>query len=367
MKIEAMVVRDHGAPFTLEALDLDEPRPHEVLVRIVATGMCHTDLAVSHLKAAPFPLPFVLGHEGAGVVERIGSAVTDCAPGDHVVLTFNSCGDCAGCSDGHESYCVNFGRLNITGFRPDGSTTLRRDDEVVHGSFFSQSSFATYALAHERNVVRVSTRAPLERLGPLGCGVQTGAGSVLNVLRPAPGASIAIFGAGAVGLSAVMAAKISRCAEIVIVDPLANRLELARELGATTTVQAGAEDPREVIKQLGGVDFTVEASGAPASVEAAITSVKPQGKCVLIASGKPGATVTLPIRQLTGGKTIFGVREGDSSPKTFIPHLVELHLAGRLPFDRLVTFYDFADINQAAADSLSGAVVKPIIRIGRPL
>jgi aryl-alcohol dehydrogenase len=363
MQIQAMVTRDHQAPFTLETLELDEPQPHEVLVRIVATGMCHTDLAIVHHRAAPYPLPYVLGHEGSGVIERVGERVTGLSPGDHVLMTYNSCGACDACTHHHESYCPSFRDLNVTGFRPDGSATLSKGGETIHGSFFSQSSFATHALAHERNVVKVSKTAPLELLGPLGCGVQTGVGSVLNVMRPKPGSSICVFAAGAVGLSAVMGAKIAGCKTIIVCDPVQSRLDLARELGATVTVQVGVDDPVEAIKAAGGVDFTFEASGNPTSVEIAITAVKPQGKCVLVASGKPGSTVTVPIRLLTGGKTILGVREGDSSPQTFIPQLVDLFLAGKLPFDRLTKFYDFADINQAAEDSLKGLTVKPIIRI----
>ncbi len=360
MKIEAMVIRQPGGPFCREALELDAPGNHEVLVRIVAAGMCHTDLAVLD-QTFPFPLPFVLGHEGSGIVERVGADVTSVAAGDHVVLTFNSCGACRSCETGHQAYCHSFSALNLSGRRSDGSTTLRCGEEAVHGSFFSQSSFATHALAHERSVVRVPRDAPLELLGPLGCGVQTGAGAVINMLRPWPGSTAAVFGTGAVGLSAIMAARIAGCGRIFAVDPAQNRLDLASELGATDLINVTQQDAKTIILNAGGADVSLDTSGSPAGVSAAIECLKRNGSCGLVSSGGRGSTVTLPIAQLMG-RHIFGVIEGDATPRTFIPQLVEFHRQGKLPFERMVKFYDRSEIGQAAADSRSGATIKPIIR-----
>lgn len=363
MKISAMVVRDRGGEFGLEALTLDEPREDEVLVRIVATGMCHTDLIVRDLGICAMPM--VLGHEGAGVVETVGAGVKHVKRGDHVVLTFNSCGACRSCDSGHEAYCAGFAALNLAGRRRDGSTTLRRGGDAVHGSFFSQSSFADYALAQARNVVPVRRDAPLEFLGPLGCGVQTGAGAVMNVLKPWPNSSLAVFGAGAVGLSAVMAAKIEGCARIVAVDPVRSRLDMALSMGATDVVQVrDGFDTGEALAASGPFDFSVDTSGVATSIQQSVASLTRQGVCALVSSGKPGTTVSFPVSHLTGGRRILSIVEGDSQPQTYIPQLVDLYLGGKLPFDRMIRFYNFEQINQAAADSLSGVTVKPVIRFG---
>ena len=234
MKVTAAVVHEEAQPFSVEDLELEEPRADEVLVRVVATGICHTDVIVRD-QWYPVPLPAVLGHEGAGVVERVGEGVSKVQPGDHVVLSFASCGECTNCLSGWPTYCLNFYDQNFGGSRPDGSNALSKDGDAVHGRFFGQSSFASYSVAAERSVVKVREDAPLELLGPLGCGVQSGAGGVLNILRPTPGTSIAVFGTGAVGMSAIMAASIAGCTIIISIDVKASRMELARELGATHT------------------------------------------------------------------------------------------------------------------------------------
>lgn len=361
MQIQAAVVRDIGGPFLHETVELDEPRADEVLVRIVAVGMCHSDLAVVH-HHYPLPMPWVLGHEGAGVVERVGSEVTHVVPGDHVVLSFASCGACEPCATGHRAYCQSFMPLNIYGRRLDGSATLNSAQGEVNGCFFHQSSFASHALANRSNVVKVAKEAPLERLGPLGCGIQTGAGAVLNVLKPQAGSSFAVFGAGGVGLAALMGAKIAGCDPIIAVDRVASRLELAKELGATHIIDASQGDAVEQLQALGGMDFVIEATGVPAVVEAAIKSLAPQGTCGVLGVAPLGATAAFDIGFLAG-RTVRGITEGDADPHQFIPYLVERHLAGELPIDKMIRFYDMADINKAMADSESGASVKPILRV----
>ncbi len=235
MQITAAVVEDADAPFVLGDIEIAEPREGEVLVRIVAVGVCHTDL-VARSGGYPTPFPCVLGHEGSGVVHSVGPGVTKVSPGDHVVLTFNSCGSCTNCRRGAEAYCVQLPVLNALGRRADGTTAYLRDEQPISGHFFSQSSFATFSLATERNVVKVPTDLPLQLLGPLGCGIQTGAGTVLNSLAARPGESIVITGTGSVGLSAVMAARIAGCDPIIAIDLLPERLKLAAELGATHVI-----------------------------------------------------------------------------------------------------------------------------------
>ena len=254
--VSAAVVRKKGGPFIIEKLRLEEPRADEVLVRIVATGMCHTDMVVRD-QVYPVPQPIVLGHEGAGVVEKVGSNVVKVRPGDHVVLTFMSCGHCNLCAQGRPANCVNFNAHNFSGARADGTGSLRDDHGPVHDHFFGQSSFSTFAVANERNVVKVPKEAPLELLGPLGCGIQTGAGAVMNALKVGPGASFAAFGAGAVGLSAVMAARAVGATTIIAVDVVPARLALAKEIGATHAVNAKEQDPVAAVRAItnGGVQF----------------------------------------------------------------------------------------------------------------
>jgi aryl-alcohol dehydrogenase len=225
----AAVVHHLNAPFSLEEVELDEPRADEVLLRMVATGLCHTDLS-AQAGIVPFPLPGVVGHEGAGVVESVGAAVQRVARGDHVLASFSSCGHCMECRGGHPALCESFHPLNLSaGTRPDGTHTIHQGAEPLSGHFFGQSSLARHAIVDERCLVKVPPDAPLHMLAPLGCGIQTGAGAVLNVLRPEPGCSLAVFGIGAVGCAAVMAAALSSAARIIAIDVVPARLELARE------------------------------------------------------------------------------------------------------------------------------------------
>ncbi len=364
MKISAAVLREKTKPFVIEELDLDAPRPDEILIRIVGAGICHTDLVIRDLPYPP-PLPSVLGHEGAGVVEAVGERVSKVKPGDHVVLSYMSCGSCANCQQGAPAYCGQFFAANLGGVRADGSTTLHNEGAPVYGQFFGQSSFATYALASERNVVKVRPDAPLELLGPLGCGIQTGAGGVLNSLRVRIGSSIAVFGVGSVGLSAVMAAVIAGCTTIIGIDINPARLELARELGATHVIHAGQEDTVAVVRAITGegVHYSIETSAQPRVLRQAVDSLRMLGVCGLIGAAPPGAEVSLDMTMLLNGRTVRGILEGDSVPDIFIPQLIDLYMQGRFPLDRLVQFYGLDEINQATEDSEHGRVVKPIVRM----
>jgi aryl-alcohol dehydrogenase len=364
MQVTAAVVREPEGAFRLETLELDAPRADEVLVKIASTGICHTDLHARD-RYYPVKLPGVFGHEGGGVVVEVGGAVTKLQPGDHVALCYPSCGVCAPCVERAWAYCAESAPLKQGGTRRDGSTVLRHGAEAVHGNFFQQSSFATYALATERNAIKVRADAPLELLGPFGCGLNTGAGTVLNVLRPRPGAALAVFGAGAVGLAAVMAARIAGCGAIIAVDLRDNRLALARALGATHVVNAAAEDPVARIRAItgGGVENAIEASASPTALRQAVDSLAPRGTCCLVGSARPGTAAPIDMTVLQQGRTLRGVIQGDSEPDRFIPALVDRFMDGSFPIDRLVTFYDFADINRAAADALAGTTIKPVLRM----
>jgi aryl-alcohol dehydrogenase len=363
MEIKAAVTFKKSDKFKIEQLDLSEPNDNEVLVRIVASGICHTDLAArdQHL---PIPLPSVLGHEGAGVVEKVGKRVTKVKPGDHVALSWMSCGKCTSCKAGKDSYCVNFLPLNFSGARPDGTTTMRKGNQVIHGSFFGQSSFANYALATERNIVKVPKDIPLEILGPLGCGIMTGAGAVMNSLKASPGTSIAIFGVGPVGMSAVLAAVVCECAPIVAVDIHEGRLKVAKELGATHTVNASQGDTIKAIQDItgGGPNFTLECVGNPKVFRQTVDVLPILGVCGLVGVVAPGTEVVLDMDRIMNGRTVKGIIEGDAVPDRFIPKLIELYKQGRFPFDRMITFYSFGDIEKAVEDMEKGRVIKPIVR-----
>jgi aryl-alcohol dehydrogenase len=361
----AGVLRAKGQPFLIEDIEVDdEPRAGEVLVRIVASGMCHTDLFIKDLYAEFLSLPVVLGHEGAGIVEKVGAQVTTLSPGDHVALTMDSCGLCGTCLSGKPTYCEESFALNYRGKRSDGTTPMRRGAEPISGFFFGQSSFSTYAIARERNAIRMPKTLPLELCGPIGCGVQTGAGTIFNVMRPTPGQGVIVFGAGAVGLSAVMAAKIAGCFPILAVDRHAHRLTLAQELGASHTVDVNVSSPLDTVKLLSkrGLAFALDTTGVPKVIAEAVECLAPLGLCVVLGAAAPGATLDLPANALVQGKTLRGTAEGDAIPQLFMPELARMFEAGLLPFDRMTKRYDLKDINRAAEDSdKTGVTVKPII------
>jgi len=364
MEITAAVVREARQPFAIEQARIVEPLGDEVLVRIVGVGLCHTDL-IARDQTLPYPLPAVLGHEGSGIVERIGPQVSKVAPGDHVVLTFASCGDCPTCRYGRPAYCNDFAMRNFAGLRAAGGSALcSHDGSALCGGFFGQSSFASYAMASQCNVVKIPSDVPLDIMGPLGCGIQTGAGAVLNALRPAPGSSIAIFGAGPVGMAALLAARVAQCSPIIVVDLKPSRLDLALELGATHAVNAATSDPVAAIMALTGgrgAAFSIECTGAPAVVRQAVDSIRVTGTCGLVGTAPFGAETALDINSLVLGRTIRGIVEGDSLPDAFIPQLVELWREGRFPFDRLIRFYRLEEINRAVEDVKRGDVLKPVL------
>jgi len=364
----AAVCRGADQPFTVEPVTLDALRPDELRVRVVACGVCHTDMAVRDAQL-PMPLPAVLGHEGAGIVEEVGSGVTVAKPGDRVLMSFNSCGGCPSCDDDAPTYCYNFVPHNWLGARADGTPTVyRADGEPVHANFFGQSSFATHAIAHQRNVVRVPDAAadvPLERLAPLGCGLMTGAGAVLRSMEVRAGMPIAVFGAGTVGMAAIMAAKIAGADPIIAVDVNEDRLALAKELGATNAFPAadGVARIRQLCPQ--GVGYAFDTTGIAKVIEEAFTLLAPKGRLGIVGASDPAATLEFNEASfMGGGRTVMGILGGDSDVATFLHELIDHHLAGRFPFDRLIGFFPFEEIDAAIHASEAGEVVKPVLRIG---
>lgn len=366
LPIRAAVAREVGQPLHLESAALEPPRDDEVLVRLVASGVCHTDMVVRDQHMAT-PLPMILGHEGSGIIEQVGAAVTTVVPGDHVVMTYMYCGLCAPCATGHPAHCKHMGQLNFAGARMDGSSSAHdAQGHALHDHFFGQSSFATHAIANERNVVKVRTDVPLELLGPLGCGIQTGSGAVLNALKVHAGTSFAAFGAGAVGLAALMAARVAGAATIIAVDVNPARLALALELGATHAINSRESDPVAEIRTItgGGADFTLECSGRAEVLRQAIDSLGTLGTCGIVGAAREGIEASFNVNDvMIPGRRIMGIVQGDVVSRTFIPELIELYRQGRFPFDRLVKFYPFEELNRAMADSESGLTIKPILRL----
>lgn len=364
LEATAAVARVPGGRWELETVQLDDPRPGEILVRIAGAGLCHTDLAfgggLNIMKA-----PAVLGHEGSGVVEKIGDGVTKVRPGDHVVLTFNSCGECRRCAEGRPAYCARFALMNYAGCRADGSHTMHAGDEPASANFFGQSSFATHALANERNVVAVDKDLPIEILGPLGCGVQTGAGAVMNSLACPEGSTLVVIGAGAVGLSAVLGAVVQQCATIIVVEPREERRALAIELGATHAVDPASASVAEAVRAIlpDGADFAFDTTGRNDVIESAIGALAPRATIGLVGIAAPDRDrLSLSINQLVGaGFIVMGIIEGDSLPDVFIPRMIELYRAGKLPFDRLIRQYRLSEINEAIADQHAGRCVKAVM------
>jgi aryl-alcohol dehydrogenase len=365
MKITAAVVHERGGAFAIETLDLCDPRADELLVEVVASGMCATDL---HGRDAYYPTQFpkVFGHEGAGIVRAVGGGVTQFKPGDHVVMAYPWCGECENCKSQRQTYCLSAFDLKMNGTRADGSTLHSQNGKPVYSAFFQQSSFGNFTIANERYAVKVRNDVPLTSVCALACGGQTGAGAVLNVMAPKPGDAFAVFGVGTVGLAGLMAAKIAGCDPIIAVDVHEHRLKLARDLGATHTINhAGRTDVVAEIKKITGrgLRYSLEASAVPAVFREAVDALMPAGMCVLLGSARAGTEVSFETPFLQNGRVVRGVIQGDSVPQAFIPQLVDHIVAGRLAVERLITFYDLADINRAASESAAGKSIKPVLRM----
>jgi aryl-alcohol dehydrogenase len=367
MNTEAAILRGVDQPFTVESIELDEPRDDEVLVRLAAVGICHTDVAVT-TGAMPSQLPVILGHEGSGIVEQVGSRVTRVQPGDHVVLTFASCGSCLSCSTGHPIYCQDSDAMNLSGSRVDGSTAYRIGDEQIFGHFVGQSSFARHAIVHERTAIKVSPDVPLELLAPLGCGIQTGAGSVINVLKPPYGSSLLVTGADPVGLSAVMAAKVVGCQTIIAVDVVPSRLALATELGATFTLDSRDGDLATNLLELtggAGVNYCLDTTGNSDVITAAFQALSLRGHLGLVGVPVPDIPLAIdPWALIMGGRKVEGNLEGDVVPDRFIPYLIDLNRQGRFPFESFVTAVgDLSMINDAVGATQTGDIVKAVLTL----
>ena len=363
MKIKAAVVREKGK-VAIEEVELGAPRMGEVLVKTLAAGICHTDTSTMNLEVPTF-LPLVLGHEGVGVVEAVGEGVTSLQPGDHVIMSFPSCGCCGPCMEGKPYACDRSTELFFFGTYADQGRRIKDKDGQEVGALFGQGSLADHCIIAERNAVKVDPEVDMKALCSLACGAQTGAGAVLNKLKPGPGDSIAVFGCGAVGISAVMAAKLAGCGTIIGVDVVPSRMELALQCGATHVIN-GRECPdiAEEIRRITegqGVHCALEASGVPALVSQMLSAMRKEGHAVVVSI--VAGPVELNVSMLFVGPCISfsGVVEGNSNPRVFIPQLVDFYKKGLLPIDRLCEYYPFEELDKAMEAAHSGRVIKPVL------
>ena len=363
-KVLAAVTHQQGQ-LSIEEVELASPKASEVLVKIVACGVCHTDAAALHLFI-PVTLPIVLGHEGVGIVEEVGSEVTTLQRGDRVILSFPSCGKCDYCLEEHPYACDNLNSLFFDGVYNDGTKRISQNGTDI-SSFFGQGSFAEYVVVDARNAVKVEVDSDdkLAGLCSLGCGVQTGAGAVFNRLDPKIKTSIAVFGCGGVGMGAIMAAVIAKCSTIIGVDVAASRLELAKECGATHVINSRDVDAVAEIKRItqGGAHYSVEASGIAKVTLQALSCLRRNGTAVLLSvTGPEEVNIPLEALLMNPSVTLAGLCEGASNPQSFIPELVWHYQEGRLPVEKLNKFYNFKDIEKAFQDSHDGVTIKPILR-----
>lgn len=364
MEIKAAVSWEEGKEFKIESIDLKKPKAREVLIEVVGTGVCATDIAAANGHMG-VPFPIVLGHEASGIIREVGEAVTYVKPGDHVIVACCLCGTCDSCLKGKPGSCENIPRLNFGGTMEDGSKRLSKDNKEI-STFFGQSTFSSYAVANEKNLIKVDKELDLKIFGPLGCGVVTGSSTVLEGLKPNAGSTIAVYGCGAVGLSAIMAAKIIGCLKIIAVDINDERLSLAKELGATHIINSKNEEIVESIKSITnrkGVNYGVEATGNSVVAKSALSALTNQGELTLIGAGYKEIEIDLNTEFLFGTKKLSGYIAGLVSSKYIVPKLIEYYKNGLFPFDRLIKFYDFENINEALRDLSSGEAIKPVLLI----
>lgn len=359
-RILAAVATKPKSPLQLRELMLAEPEGNEILVKTVATGICHTDLLLRDGIFGPNH-PVIPGHEGVGIIEAIGDDVKSLKVGDHVALSQSSCGHCADCRRAHPMNCRNYSQYNLTGLRPNGKRAIL--DADIGSNFVGQSSFASHILATENNAAKLPDDFPLDIAAPLGCGMATGAGTVINAMQPEIGSSIAVFGCGAVGLAAIMAATVRQCRHIIAIDLHESRLAMARSLGATHCINGRDNDVVAQIHAItdGGSDFAIDAVGAVPVIRNTVAATRAGGHAALLGLDSLGKDIPVLLDWMVFNRKLQGVILGDQIVQTFIPHLVQLQQAGRFPFERFVTKYPFERINEAIADTEGGAVIKPVL------
>jgi S-(hydroxymethyl)glutathione dehydrogenase/alcohol dehydrogenase len=362
--MKAAVLYEPNTPLKIEKVTLDEPQANEVLVRIVATGVCHSDLHFMKGEM-PVPVPVVPGHEGAGIVEKVGSGVTTLQPGDHVVMMVAfSCGKCRYCIDGKPTMCVENLPIQSMATLPGGGIRLHKGKQALN-HMFGLASYAEHAVVHERSCVKVREDAPLDVLCLLGCGTSTGIGAAINSTGIKPGESIAIFGCGGVGLSAVMGAKLAGAGKIIAVDTLDKKLKMAQKLGADHLIDASVDDPMIKVMELtgGGADYALECIGNVNVMTQAFASIRFGGKFIVVGMAPLGTVFSIATYEFLLGKTISGTVQGDINPQIDIPRYIDLYMNGKLPIDKLISkTYGLEQINEAFEALEKGQVIRSVIK-----
>lgn len=350
--------------FTFEEVMYDKIGKDEVIVDVKAVGICHTDIA-STKSIYPFTYPVILGHEGAGIIERKGSNIKDFEVGDHVVLSYSRCNNCQSCNSEKPYICESFYPLNTHGFTYDNKKKMSLANGKKISNFFGQSSFAEYALVHKNNLIKVSKHLPLEYLGPLSCGIMTGFGAVFEKLKPSKGESIVVFGCGTVGLSSIIASKLSECSTIVAVDINDKKLEYALQLGATHIINSKNQDVLKEINKINktGIDYAVESTGIPKILTEIMECLKMPGEVVVLTAAKQGCKIEIDYKSIQAERKVMGTVMGSVNPKRFIPMLIKLYEEGKLPLEKIITFYPFEKINEAIQEIETGKTIKAVLKI----
>ena len=367
MKTRAAILEQPNTPLVVEEIELDDPMDNEVLIKMVASGVCHTDIHCMKGDLAT-PPPVVLGHEGAGIVEKVGSNVTSVQPGDKVLVTVApNCGKCPACMMGVPTSCETDPQTAmLMGTMANGTKRMKRKDGTEISHFMAQSSFSEYAVVEESATVKVRDDAPLDVVCLLGCGASTGIGAVINKARVKAGSSVAVFGCGGVGLATIMAAKLVGANPIVAVDLLDSKLESAKEFGATILVNASKEDPVMQIATAcgGGVDYSFEVIGNTKAMTQACHSVypRPGGMALILGLAPIGASFEIEAWRFMREVTVTGCTVGSVRPQIDIPKYIDLFMAGKLPVDKLVSKkYPLDKINESIQDTLDGKVLRAVI------
>ncbi|KAK4546329.1 hypothetical protein LTR36_002006 [Oleoguttula mirabilis] len=375
--VKAIVCHDTHANggWKMESVDVREPGEGELLVEMVASGVCHTDALVGGLPSGAVPIAFyprVLGHEGSGYVKSVGSGVTVAQPGDPVLLSFAFCDKCEICRAGHHSNCNDFYELNFGGPYKTFGLASKSGEPEISGAFFGQSSFANFSIVRQCSVVNakdlVRSKEELQLFAPLGCGIQTGSGTVINSAQATEKDVIVIMGLGGVGLSAIMAAKIAGCQTIIGLDRIESRLKLATELGATHVIDGsklGDKSLGDAIREVTdgiGPSITIDTSGAPPLIKAGIEFTRNSGKFIQVGSAPFDYNLEINMSTfMVTGKQIIAAVEGQAYPPEFVPKMVQWYREGKFPIDKLTKFMPADDFEQALKEMHDGTTVKPIL------
>ncbi len=364
MQIRAAILSAPNGRFQIETVELDPPADGEVLVKIAASGVCRSDWRVA-IGTAPKPMPMIAGHEGAGIIEAVGPGVSRLAPGDHVAFIWApACGDCFYCNGGKPNLCGTFTPLLATGLQADGKSRIRWKGEPVH-ILAGLGAFAEYAVLREESCLPIRRDIPLELAAVAGCAVATGVGAAMNTAAVRPGASVAVFGAGGVGLNIIQGASLCGAHPIIAVDANEAKLSLAKEFGATHPLPSDDAAISRIRALTGsrGADYVFEAAGMPALQEVAFRALRPGGQLTLVGTAPDDSITGLPAAKITRSElTIRGSFYGSCNPQRDIPRLLNLYAAGKLKLGELITrTYRLEQINEAYADLVSGVLARGVI------